>query len=187
MSTSPSKAATPASDAAAVEKSLFTPKEEAVLKVAWACLKSGPPEIDFEKLVKAYGFNTTKTAQNTWGVIKKKLASITPVLEGEEPKTPVKPKAKAASPTKKRTKKSEDGDDDDEEKTASPEKKPRKSPVKKTKKSEDGGDDDEEKTESPEKKPRKSPVKKTKKAATPVEDEEETSDVKMEGAEAETE
>ncbi|KAK4890279.1 hypothetical protein LTR27_011040 [Elasticomyces elasticus] len=184
MSTSPSKAATPASDAAAVEKSLFTPKEEAVLKVAWACLKSGPPEIDFEKLVKAYGFNTTKTAQNTWGVIKKKLASITPVLE--EPKTPVKPKAKAASPTKKRTKKSEDGDDDDEEKTASPEKKPRKSPVKKTKKSEDG-DDDEEKTESPEKKPRKSPVKKTKKAATPVEDEDETSDVKMEGAEAETE
>ncbi|KAK5716849.1 hypothetical protein LTR17_016300 [Elasticomyces elasticus] len=186
MSTSPSKAATPASDAAAVEKALFTPKEEAVLKVAWSCLKSGAPEIDFEKLVKAYGFNTTKTAQNTWGVIKKKLASITPVLEGEEPKTPVKPKAKA-SPTKKRTKKSEDGDDDDEEKTASPEKKPRKSPAKKTKKSEDGGDDEEEKTESPEKKPRKSPVKKTKKAATPVEDEEETSDVKMEGAEAETE
>ncbi|KAK3637862.1 hypothetical protein LTR56_013465 [Elasticomyces elasticus] len=186
MSTSPSKAATPASDAAAVEKSLFTPKEEAVLKVAWACLKSGPPEIDFEKLVKAYGFNTTKTAQNTWGVIKKKLASITPVLEGEEPKTPVKPKAKA-SPTKKRTKKSEDGDDDDEEKTASPEKKPRKSPVKKTKKSEDGGNDEEEKTESPEKKPRKSPVKKTKKAATPVEDEDETSDVKMKGVEAETE
>ncbi|KAK5690750.1 hypothetical protein LTR97_011911 [Elasticomyces elasticus] len=170
MSTSPSKAATPASDAAAVEKSLFTPKEEAALKVAWLCLKSGPPDVDMAKFQKMAGFNTTKTASNTWGVIKKKLLSLAPKEDGAEdgaegaeaetPKTPAKPKAKAkaASPTKKRTKKSEDGDDDDEEKTA-----------------------------SPEKKPRKSPVKKTKKAATPVEDEEETSDVKMEGAEAETE
>ncbi|KEQ63747.1 uncharacterized protein M437DRAFT_65071 [Aureobasidium melanogenum CBS 110374] len=52
---------------------VFTEKEEMVLKAAWRCLKSGPPEIDMEKLMKAAGFNTMKTTSNTWGVIKKKL------------------------------------------------------------------------------------------------------------------
>ncbi|KAK3117321.1 hypothetical protein LTR53_001438 [Teratosphaeriaceae sp. CCFEE 6253] len=125
-----SKEPTPASDAANAkqpEKSVFTPKEEAVLKVAWSCLKSGPPEIDFEKLVKAYGFNTTKTAQNTWGSIKKKLNEMSPKVEaGEEaPKTP-----KSKATPRKRTKKAEE-DGGEEAERASPEKKARKTPAKK--------------------------------------------------------
>jgi hypothetical protein len=36
------------------------------------------------KLQKAGGFNTLKTAQNTWGGIKKKLASIAPPAEEAE-------------------------------------------------------------------------------------------------------
>ena len=76
MSSSPPKAASP-------EKSLFTEKEERVLKAAWLCLKS-PPEIDLEKLRVAADFNTTKTASNTWGAIKKKLASLAPpAVEGD--------------------------------------------------------------------------------------------------------
>jgi hypothetical protein len=70
MSSSPIKAASP-------EKTIFTDKEERVLKAAWHCLKF-PPEIDIEKLRVAADFNTTKTASNTWGMIKKKLASLAP-------------------------------------------------------------------------------------------------------------
>ena len=79
MSTSPTKEASPSK----TEKSIFTEKEERTLKAAWHCLKT-PPEIDIEKLKVAADFNTTKTAQNTWGVIKKKLATLAPpAAEGE--------------------------------------------------------------------------------------------------------
>jgi hypothetical protein len=76
MSTSPIKESSPAK-----AEVTFTEKEERVLKAAWSCLKS-PPEVDIEKLKDAAGFNTTKTASNTWGVIKKKLAALSPA-EGE--------------------------------------------------------------------------------------------------------
>jgi hypothetical protein len=79
MSSSPNKESSPSK----ADKSLFTEKEEKVLKAAWHCLKS-PPEIDIEKLRVAAEFNTTKTASNTWGVIKKKLATLAPPsAEGE--------------------------------------------------------------------------------------------------------
>lgn len=81
MSLSPTKEASPTK----ADKPTFTEKEERVLKAAWSCLKS-PPEIDMEKLVIAAEFNTTKTAQNTWGVIKKKLKDLNPqpaAAEGE--------------------------------------------------------------------------------------------------------
>ncbi|KAI4749001.1 hypothetical protein E4T50_00786 [Aureobasidium sp. EXF-12298] len=105
---------------------VFTEKEEMVLKAAWRCLKSGPPEIDMEKLMRAAGFNTMKTTSNTWGVIKKKLFSD---VDGDslptaptKPKAPAKGKKAAATPTpsKKRGKKDvedEDGDEDDEGRT----------------------------------------------------------------------
>lgn len=79
MSTSPTKESSPPK----AEKALFTEKEERVLKAAWHCLKS-PPEVDIEKLKVAADFNTTKTASNTWGVIKKKLATLAPAgAEGD--------------------------------------------------------------------------------------------------------
>ncbi|KAK4548429.1 hypothetical protein LTR36_009339 [Oleoguttula mirabilis] len=147
--TSPSKETTPASDAKATgsaagekkeEKSpfeLFSEKEQKLLIAAMFCLKSGAPDIDFNKFVVAGKFNTLKTAQNSWGKIKQKLATIAPKIEeageageGGEPTTPKTPKAKATP--KKRTKKADaDGDDDEE---ASPKKK--KTPAKKGKKAE---------------------------------------------------
>lgn len=53
---------------------------------AMFCLKGGPPEIDYQKFVKAGEFNTLKTAQNTWGKIKAKLNTLAPKVEddGEE-------------------------------------------------------------------------------------------------------
>jgi hypothetical protein len=77
MSTSPTKESSPSK----TDKVVFTEKEERVLKAAWHCLKS-PPEVDIEKLRVHADFNTTKTASNTWGVIKMKLASLAPA-EGE--------------------------------------------------------------------------------------------------------
>ncbi|KAI5193628.1 hypothetical protein E4T39_08864 [Aureobasidium subglaciale] len=125
----------------------FTDKEELVLKAAWRCLKSGPPEVDMEKLTKAAGFNTLKTAANTWGVIKKKLFAdvdgiTTPSAPGS-PSTPKEPKtAKAKKRTKKRTKKAAEDDDEDEDEGRSiPAKRKKPSPVKKTIKSEDSDDE----------------------------------------------
>ncbi|OQO04545.1 hypothetical protein B0A48_09467 [Cryoendolithus antarcticus] len=83
----------------AAAKPLFTDKEEKVLKVAWSCLKSGPPEVDIEKLQKAAGFNTQKTASNTWATIKKKLATFS--SDGDSISTP----KKTPTSTKKRGKK----------------------------------------------------------------------------------
>lgn len=73
MSASPTKDPSPTK----TDKSVFTEKEEKVLKAAWTCLKV-PPEIDIDKLKIAADFNTVKTASNTWGVIKKKLAALAP-------------------------------------------------------------------------------------------------------------
>lgn len=61
----------------------FTEKEETVLKMAWQCLKSGPPDVDIAKLQELAGFKTSKTASNTWAVIKKKLMSMVPASTTE--------------------------------------------------------------------------------------------------------
>lgn len=74
--------ASPTQDTSSAPTKPFTEKEEKVMKLAWSCLKS-PPDIDIEKLREVAEFNTTKTASNTWGVIKKKLAAIAPMAEGE--------------------------------------------------------------------------------------------------------
>lgn len=60
------------------EKTLFTERESALLQVAMLSLKSGAPDIDIQKFTAGGGFNTVKTAQNTWGVIKKKLLTLSP-------------------------------------------------------------------------------------------------------------
>ncbi|KAK5134885.1 hypothetical protein LTR08_005975 [Meristemomyces frigidus] len=148
MAASPSKETTPAAGEKKEEKtmSVFTEKEQKLIIVAFSCLKSGPPEIDYAKFEKAGDFNTMKTAQNTWGKIKAKLAKIAPktdddaAAEGDEAedgaealKTPKTPKAKA-TPKKRAPKKAEGDDDDDAEEGASPKKKARRTPVRKAKK-----------------------------------------------------
>ena len=158
MSTSPTKESSPAK----ADKPVFTEKEERVLKAAWHCLKA-PPEVDLEKLRVAADFNTIKTASNTWGVIKKKLAAMAPAgAEGEGggeccPECLLKqflqvadcdcayatdspiatPKSKDEATPKKRGKKAtvEDADYDDDGETPT---KKRKTPKKKVKA---GGDE----------------------------------------------
>lgn len=76
MSESPSKAVATPTKGDSSKKELFSAREEQVLKWAWLCLKSGPPDVDIKKLVELAEFKTEKTAQNTWGAIKKKLLSM---------------------------------------------------------------------------------------------------------------
>ncbi|KAI6789953.1 hypothetical protein KC361_g8213 [Hortaea werneckii] len=125
----------------------FTEKEDRLMKIAWTCLKSGFPDVDIAKLTKAGGFNTTKTAANTWGVIKKKLLSMGgDGGEGDEGQdAPKTPKAKA-TPKKRGKKANADGEDDAEAgagaEDGSPKKKQRKTPVKKGKKAEQAAEED---------------------------------------------
>lgn len=63
------------------EKPTFSERETALLQVAMLSLKSGPPDIDINKFMIGGNFNTVKTAQNTWGTIKKKLAALSPPSE----------------------------------------------------------------------------------------------------------
>jgi len=62
----------------------FSEKETKYLVAAMLSLKSGPPDVDMTKFTKAGGFNTSKTASNTWGTLKKKLRELNPVAEGDE-------------------------------------------------------------------------------------------------------
>jgi hypothetical protein len=83
---SPIKEATPASDAKSfIEKAAvtFTDKEERVMKIAWSCLKSGPPEVDYEKLMKAADFKTQKVSLSLASEIKSapKLTQMTDLPE----------------------------------------------------------------------------------------------------------
>nr|POE65024.1 putative urease accessory protein uref-like [Quercus suber] len=118
----------------------FTEKEEHVLRVAWACLKSGPPEVDIVKLTTAGGFKTNKTAANTWGTIKKKLAQMNPphiTSSGEpgESATPHlnTPKTKGSPKKRGKNTSSDNGErETDFDNGESPKKKQRKSPAKKT-------------------------------------------------------
>lgn len=67
-----------------VEKPTFTEKEIGLLTVAMLSLKSGAPDLDMQKFMAGGNFNTLKTAQNTWGVIKKKLIALAPApADGE--------------------------------------------------------------------------------------------------------
>ncbi|KAK3716782.1 hypothetical protein LTR37_006132 [Vermiconidia calcicola] len=136
-----SKDATPASDAAnkadtaaADTKPLLNAREEDLFKIAMIhCLKSGPPDIDIQKFTAKGGFNTVKTASNTWGKIKAKLPKPE-VAEGDDGDATPK-KVKATPTPRKRAAKKGDAEDDDGvagEGDSSPKKKPRKSPVKKT-------------------------------------------------------
>lgn len=186
-----SSASATATGEKAAEKPLFTDKETKLLTVAMLSLKSGPPEIDMQKFTTAGGFNTVKTAQNTWGVLKKKLAAMSPAPNNEDgdpgsgstaisskPCATVSPNLDIADnhiaatsekkTPKKRTKKDSSAEDDAETEE-SPTKKPKKTPTpRKTaaqKKAEAAAAETGE--EGGEEVATGSPVKKPKKAGTP--------------------
>ncbi|KAF1959381.1 hypothetical protein CC80DRAFT_524021 [Byssothecium circinans] len=55
----------------------FTEREMQMLAWAMQSLKSGPPEIDYEKLASYAGMSNPRSASNAWAKIKAKLASST--------------------------------------------------------------------------------------------------------------
>ncbi|KAJ8112270.1 hypothetical protein OPT61_g5331 [Boeremia exigua] len=113
---------------ASLEAPKFTERELQLLGWAMQSLKSGPPEIDYEKLANFAGMTNPRSAGNAWANIRKKL--IAP--DGSVPPTPKKAGGRKkkgdvgedGEPTPKKTprkrvnKDSEDGD-------ASPKKKAR--------------------------------------------------------------
>ncbi|XPS70557.1 hypothetical protein M3J09_002770 [Ascochyta lentis] len=91
----------------------FTERELQLLGWAMQSLKSGPPEIDNEKLATFAGMSNPRSAGNAWANLKKKL-----MVSGDgAPPTP----KKAAASRKKATK-----DDAGEDGEATPKKTPRK-------------------------------------------------------------
>ncbi|KAI4920467.1 hypothetical protein J4E85_009234 [Alternaria conjuncta] len=99
----------------------FTERELQLLGWAMQSLKSGPPEIDYEKLAAYAGMSNPRSASNAWAKLKLKL--VTPSPDGAVPATPKKtPRKKAAAA------KQEDGEEGAD---ATPKKTPRKRVAKK--------------------------------------------------------
>ncbi|KAF2626852.1 hypothetical protein BU25DRAFT_469914 [Macroventuria anomochaeta] len=88
---------------AAAEGPKFTERELQLLGWAMQSLKSGPPEIDNEKLAAFAGMSNPRSASNAWANIKKKLMMPS---DGSAPPTP-----KKAAGRKKKDEAGEDGED----------------------------------------------------------------------------
>ncbi|KAF2484770.1 hypothetical protein BDY17DRAFT_309931 [Neohortaea acidophila] len=139
MSTTPDPIKDSKSPAPGGPNTLSEKEKNLIATIVTHCLKSGPLEIDSKKLVKYGEFNTMKTAQNTWGKLKAKIAAMNDDgdVEGKDgadtPKTPKTPKAAAggATPASKKRGKKTDDDEEGGDGGASPKKKTRKSPAKK--------------------------------------------------------
>ncbi|USP77222.1 uncharacterized protein yc1106_04496 [Curvularia clavata] len=100
----------------------FTERELQILGWAMQSLRSGPPEIDYDKLAAFAGMSNPRSASNTWAKIKAKL--LNPTLEGAVPATPKKtPRAKKIAAPK--------ADSDEGDVTQTPKKTPRKRAPKK--------------------------------------------------------
>lgn len=67
-----------ASDKADKPTPAFSERDVRLIVAAMQSLSGGPPEIDFDKFTDHGGFNTKKTAMNTWGTLKKKIAEVNP-------------------------------------------------------------------------------------------------------------
>ncbi|KAF2636167.1 hypothetical protein P280DRAFT_368407, partial [Massarina eburnea CBS 473.64] len=72
----------------------FTEREMQMLAWAMQSLKSGPPEIDYEKLAAYAGMSNPRSASNAWAKIKNKLLST---CDGNTPITKKGGKKKATS------------------------------------------------------------------------------------------
>ncbi|KAF2730152.1 hypothetical protein EJ04DRAFT_403127, partial [Polyplosphaeria fusca] len=74
----------------------FTERELQMLCWAIQSLKSGPPEIDYEKLAKFAGMSNPRSASNAWAKIKNKLV-VDNGETSEKAATKATPKKKAAT------------------------------------------------------------------------------------------
>ncbi|KNG46540.1 hypothetical protein DDE82_001369 [Stemphylium lycopersici] len=96
----------------------FTERELQLLGWAMQSLKSGPPEIDYEKLAGYANMGNPRSASNAWAKIKIKLKLMSPAPEGTVPATPKKPRGRKPAAAKTEE---EEGDA-----SATPKKTPRK-------------------------------------------------------------
>ncbi|KAJ4372463.1 hypothetical protein N0V83_004237 [Neocucurbitaria cava] len=106
------------------EASRFTERELQLLGWAMQSLKSGPPEIDYDKLAAFAGMSNPRSAGNAWAKLKNKLMSGDDTASA--PATPKKGGAK-----KKTAVKDSDGDEVMTTPKATPKKTPRKRAAKK--------------------------------------------------------
>ncbi|KAJ4385634.1 hypothetical protein N0V93_010063 [Gnomoniopsis smithogilvyi] len=103
-------------------------RETEILGKAWACLKTGPPEIDYEKLAQELSMANPRSASNAWSSIKKKMAwSATASSTPATAKSTATKRKKAAIPKAATA----DDEDDDEEENDSPAPKKKKTPARK--------------------------------------------------------
>ncbi|KAF2679302.1 hypothetical protein K458DRAFT_490625 [Lentithecium fluviatile CBS 122367] len=77
---------------------MFTEREMQMLGFAMLSLKSGPPEIDYEKLAKFAGMTNHRSAGNAWAKIKTKLVET--IDGGAAPATPKRGGAKKKAAAK---------------------------------------------------------------------------------------
>ncbi|KAF2281289.1 uncharacterized protein EI97DRAFT_429338 [Westerdykella ornata] len=82
-----------ASDGGATSTATFTEREMQIMSKAWFCLKSGTPEIDYDKLAEATGMTNPRSASNAWAKIKHKLHAQEGIVA--TPKAKATPKKKA--------------------------------------------------------------------------------------------
>ncbi|KAH7123608.1 hypothetical protein B0J11DRAFT_316210 [Dendryphion nanum] len=131
----------------------FTERELLLLGFAMQSLKSGPPEIDYEKLAAKAGMSNPRSASNAWAKIKAKL--MAGADNTDAPATPKKSRAKGKKNVTT-TKTNGDGSEGDDVET------PKKTPAKRKAKKQDGDEGG-----SPKKKSR-TPAKKEEQAKTTV-------------------
>ncbi|KAF2030065.1 hypothetical protein EK21DRAFT_112358 [Setomelanomma holmii] len=110
----------------------FTERELQMLGWAMHSLKTGPPEIDYEKLASFAGMSNPRSASNAWAKIKNKL--MTPAPDGTVPATPKKAGGRKKAAATPKADDSEVG-----EAAATPKKTPKKRVAKKQ--DVDGADD----------------------------------------------
>ncbi|KAF1997584.1 hypothetical protein P154DRAFT_536976 [Amniculicola lignicola CBS 123094] len=131
--------------APAGDKPAFTDRELELLGFAMRSLKSGPPEIDYEKLAALAGMSNPRSASNAWAKIKQKLMAD-PGVDVGAPKPGRATKKKAAAKAKDNIKEEDEADE--------------LAPVKKTAKKRGPKAQDVDGEGAPKKKPRGRPAKK---------------------------
>ncbi|KAF1932388.1 uncharacterized protein M421DRAFT_2020 [Didymella exigua CBS 183.55] len=159
------------SSSVAAPTAKFSERELQILSWAMQSLKSGPPEIDNEKLAEFAGMTNPRSASNAWAALKKKL------MAPADPNAPPPPTPKRGGGRKKKEADGEDGE-------TTPKKTPRKRAAKEA---EDGDASPKKKGRPAKAKPRQEPEDEDAKAKAEP-DSTDSNDLKPEaGAEAEEE
>ncbi|KAF2187697.1 hypothetical protein K469DRAFT_628588, partial [Zopfia rhizophila CBS 207.26] len=111
------------SGAAATTTSQFTERELQLLGWAMQSLKSGPPDVDYNKLAEFAGMSNPRSAANAWAKIRTKLMAGDGIGAKASPTKSTPRKGKGAANVKTEQGEEANGGEDTEE---TPKKSPRK-------------------------------------------------------------